>query len=85
MKFMFRARNNLFPFNLQKYFQLNYIINIYFIDERIYVRTYGKASCLSITGPILWNNLDNSIRKNFNLLNIAIQFLIILLNLEFNF
>ena len=68
IKFMFRARNNLLPINLQTLYSIK-LHNTY-LFHRLKVRTDRKSFCLSITGSIeLWNNLDDSIRKilNFNL------------------
>ena len=67
IKFMFRARNNLLPINLQKLYSIK-LHNTY-LFHRLKFRTDRKSFCLSITGPRLWNNLDYSIRKilNFNL------------------
>ena len=64
IKFMFRARNNLLPINLQKLYSIK-LHNTY-LFHRLKDR---KSFCLSITGHRLWNNLDDSIRKilNFNL------------------
>ena len=67
IKFMFRARNNLLPINLQKLYSIK-LHNTY-LFHRLKFRTDRKSFCLSITVPRLWNNLDYSIRKilNFNL------------------
>ena len=67
IKFMFSVRNNLLPINLQNLYSIN-LHNTY-LFHRFKVRTDRKSFCLSITGPRLWNNLEDSIRKilNFNL------------------
>ena len=52
IKFMFRARNNLLPINLQKLYSIK-LHNTY-LFHRFKVRTDRKALCLSIIG--LWNN-----------------------------
>ena len=59
--------NNLLPINLQQLYSIKLHNTCLF--HRIKVRTDSKYFCLSITGPILWNNFDDSIRKilNFNL------------------
>ena len=65
IKFIFRARNNLLPINLQKLYSIK-LHNTY-LFHRLKVRTDRKSVCLSITGPRLWNNLDYSIRQILNL------------------
>ena len=59
--FMFRARNNLLPNNLQLLYKAkSYNGNLFY---RIKVRTDRKAFCLSNTGPMLWNRLLRKIRN----------------------
>ena len=51
IKFMFRARNNILPKNLQLLYKAkSYNGNLF---HRIKVRTDRKAFCLSNTGPML--------------------------------
>ena len=58
--FMFRARNNILPKNLQLLYKAkSYNGNLF---HRIKVRTDPKAFCLS-NGPMLWNRLPQKIRK----------------------
>ena len=66
MKFVFRARNNLLPFNLQKLYSIK--LHNKYLCHRFRVRTDSKALVLYITGPKLWHNLDNYIINilNFN-------------------
>ena len=65
IKFMFRARNNLLLINLQTLYSIQ-LHNTY-LFHRFKVRTDRKYFCLYITGPRLWNNLDDSIRTILNL------------------
>ena len=51
IKFMFRARNNELPINLQKLYSIK-LHNTY-LFHRLKVRTDRKAFCLSITGPTM--------------------------------
>ena len=61
IQFMFRARNNILPKNLQLLYKAkSYNANLF---HRIKVRTDRKAFCLSNTGPMLWNRLPPKIRK----------------------
>ena len=61
IKFMFRARNNILPKNLQLLYKAkSYNGNLF---HRIKVRTDRKAFCLSNTGPMLWNRLPQKIRN----------------------
>ena len=61
IKFMFLARNNILPKNLQLLYKVkSYNGNLF---HRIKLRTDRKAFCLSNTGPILWNRLSQKIRK----------------------
>ena len=50
IKFMFRARINLLPINLQKLYSIK-LHNTY-LFHRLKVRTDIKSFCLSITGPM---------------------------------
>ena len=56
--------NYLLPINLQKLYSIK-LHNTY-LFHRFKVRTDRKSFCLSITGPRLWNNLDDSISKILN-------------------
>ena len=57
--FIFLARNNLLPNNLQlSYKAKSYNVNLF---HRIKVRTDRKAFCLSNIGPMLWNRLPQKI------------------------
>ena len=61
IQFMFRARNNILPKNLQLLYKAkSYNGNLF---HRIKVRTDRKAFCLSNTGPMLWNRLPQKIRN----------------------
>ena len=61
IQFMFRARNNILPKNIQLLYKAkSYNGNLF---HRIKVRTDRKAFCLSNTGPMLWNRLPQKIRN----------------------
>ena len=61
IQFMFRARNNILPKNLQLLYKAkSYNGNLF---HRIKVRTDRKAFCLSNTGQMLWNRLPQQIRN----------------------
>uniref|UniRef100_A0A8C6MEW6 Reverse transcriptase domain-containing protein n=1 Tax=Nothobranchius furzeri TaxID=105023 RepID=A0A8C6MEW6_NOTFU len=63
---MFKARNNLLPTNLQRFFVLipkNDKSRKKPEFKRIFVRTTLKQMCISIYGVKLWNNLDDELKK----------------------
>ena len=62
---MYKARNRLLPYNLQRLFCME-CINNYNLRHNSnfkmkHCRTNKKAMCLSITGVKLWNSLDERI------------------------
>ena len=62
---MYRVNNGTLPRNIQRLFNLN-IDSTYTTRQRnkfkvCYARTSVKASCPSVSGVRLWNNLDPSI------------------------
>ena len=66
---MYKAKNNLLPTKIQKYFVALNTVHSHNIrsssKENLYfhaVRTKLKLSCLSVTGVNLWNKLDESIK-----------------------
>ena len=65
-KFMFSARNHLLPINVHKLYSIK--LHSTYLFHRFKDITYRKDFCLSIIGPRLWNNLDNSIIKILNII-----------------
>ena len=63
---MFKAKNNLLPFNIQKLFTgKNKTFGTRFLEnfQQVLVRTSLKAMCLSVKGVKIWNGLFLELKK----------------------
>ena len=66
--FMFKVYNNQFPRHLLSFFKRVYDIHNHNTRKNVnnfkikYCRTSQKASCISVIGPKLWNNLHSDLQ-----------------------